>query len=144
MYESFLKTYFAFLPYPFYPKFTHHPSRPYDLASPYLMRVNHYDSFALVLMNENNVLTHQFVFLHQVWSIVAGYIVIVIFWWTPLSANVLSSLSVPVWTLVLIHLASYAGKWKVLIFLIFLILLIVGLVEEWKGKRQRGELFILR
>eukprot|EP00794_Sanderia_malayensis_P003348 gene3347-3837_t len=74
-----------------------------------------------------------------VWTLVVGYAATVIFWWSPSSSGIISKMSIPVWALFLIHLASYAGQWKVLIFFIFLILLIVGLVEEWNEKQRNEE-----
>ena len=79
----------------------------------------------------------------KVWTIFIGYSVIVIFWWKPASVNVLSKLSLPIWTLLFIYFVSYAGKWKALIFLVLLVLLIVGLFEEWKESSRRGRLCLL-
>ena len=76
-------------------------------------------------------------YIFQVWSLLIGYIVAVMFFWTEKSRPILKPLAVPVWGAVLLHLASIAGPLRVPIMLALIILMIIGFVTEVK-KQNNG------
>lgn len=53
-----------------------------------------------------------------------------IFWWSPSSSSTMNILSIPVWTLFIIHVASIAGDFRVPIFLAVIVLSVVGIITE--------------
>ena len=70
-----------------------------------------------------------------------GYVLIVIFWWTPSSSKVVCYFSLPVWTALLVHISSIAGVYTVPLFLIVVVLSIIGLVTDaGDGAKDQGKI----
>ncbi|CAM4701179.1 unnamed protein product [Leuciscus chuanchicus] len=59
-------------------------------------------------------------------TLVVGYVLAVAFKWSPGMKRYLRSLSVPVWSALIFYLVSLTGSWRVPLFVVVLLLLIVG------------------
>uniref|UniRef100_A0A665WI04 Transmembrane protein 245 n=1 Tax=Echeneis naucrates TaxID=173247 RepID=A0A665WI04_ECHNA len=66
----------------------------------------------------------------QVCTVVFGYLLAVCFKWSPQTESYLKSLAVPVWAVLLFYIVSLMGSWRVPIFVVVVILLIVGSQEK--------------
>ncbi|XP_059511448.1 transmembrane protein 245 isoform X3 [Stegostoma tigrinum] len=75
-----------------------------------------------------------------VWTLVVGYVLAVSFKWNTKTEHFLKTISVPVWTVLLFYLASIAGTWRIPVFVVIVILLVVGAVQEEKGNETGLEL----
>ncbi|XP_013877317.1 transmembrane protein 245 isoform X2 [Austrofundulus limnaeus] len=69
---------------------------------------------------------------HVVWvsSVVVGYLLAVCLKWSPRTERYLRALALPVWAALLFYLVSLTGSWRVPIFMVVVILLIVGSQEK--------------
>lgn len=72
-----------------------------------------------------------------VWSLVIGFVLLVLFHWTPASSRFLRIFSMPVWIVMLLHLATVLGNYRVPVFLAVITLMIVGFVMEVNDVRLR-------
>ncbi|XP_054751014.1 transmembrane protein 245-like [Lytechinus pictus] len=72
-----------------------------------------------------------------VWTIIIAYMLALIFWWTPQSRSLLTTLSVPVWILLLLHLSTVAGWYRIPIFFLFVILVALGYTTHRKEQIAR-------
>ncbi|XP_046906116.1 transmembrane protein 245 [Hypomesus transpacificus] len=63
-------------------------------------------------------------------TVVVGYILAVVFLWSPSTKRSLRTLSVPVWAILLFFLVSLTGSWRVPICVVVVSLLIVGSQEK--------------
>nr|XP_023681537.1 transmembrane protein 245 isoform X3 [Paramormyrops kingsleyae] len=63
-------------------------------------------------------------------TVVLGYLLAVIFKWTPATESYLRTASVPVWTILLFYLVSLTGCWRVPVFVIVVVLLVIGSQQE--------------
>ncbi|XP_071788406.1 transmembrane protein 245-like isoform X2 [Asterias amurensis] len=61
-----------------------------------------------------------------VWTIIIAYLLLVIFWWNDSSKALLSTLAVPVWIILLLHLANLTGPFRVLLFILVITLVALG------------------
>ncbi|XP_078275079.1 transmembrane protein 245 isoform X1 [Rhinoraja longicauda] len=76
-----------------------------------------------------------------VWTLVAGYVLAVSFKWNTKTERFLKTISVPVWTVLLFYLASIAGAWRIPVFVVIVILLVMGAFQEGTGNGTGLELF---
>ncbi|XP_068426204.1 transmembrane protein 245 isoform X3 [Clinocottus analis] len=78
---------------------------------------------------------------HTAWvcTVVFGYLLVVCFKWRPHTEQYLRALALPVWAIFLFYIVSLTGSWRVPIFVIVVILLIVG-SQEKPPDPAKGEL----
>ncbi|KAM9310361.1 LOW QUALITY PROTEIN: transmembrane protein 245 [Pholidichthys leucotaenia] len=69
---------------------------------------------------------------HAVWvcTVVIGYLLAVCFKWSPQTEHYLRALALPVWTVLLFYIVSLTGSWRVPVFVVVVVLLIVGSQEK--------------
>uniref|UniRef100_S4R7U9 Transmembrane protein 245 n=1 Tax=Petromyzon marinus TaxID=7757 RepID=S4R7U9_PETMA len=76
-----------------------------------------------------------------VWTVVCGYLLVVLLWWSPQTQQALGTLSGLVWIVLLLHLVSLTGSWRSLVLLLLIGLVVAGWVQDLqKGHHDGTEL----
>ncbi|XP_060756153.1 transmembrane protein 245 isoform X2 [Neoarius graeffei] len=85
-----------------------------------------------VLEHLCDVICHVLDCFSALWvgTLVMGYVLAVVFKWTPVMEGYLRAMSVPIWTVLIFYLVSLTGAWRVPMFVVVVILLIVGSQEK--------------
>ncbi|MCJ8745589.1 hypothetical protein PDJAM_G00131870 [Pangasius djambal] len=85
-----------------------------------------------VLEHLCDVICHVLDCFSALWvgTLVVGYVLAVVFKWTPGMEVYLRAMSVPIWTVLIFYLVSLTGVWRVPMFVVVVILLIVGSQEK--------------
>ncbi|XP_007895709.1 transmembrane protein 245 [Callorhinchus milii] len=94
----------------------------------------------LVLTHTGHIISRALEYFNTlwVWTIIVGYLLAVSFKWNSKTERYLKTISVPVWTVLLFYLASVAGSWRIPVFVVIVILMVAGALQEKEGGSGAG------
>ncbi|XP_074652084.1 transmembrane protein 245-like isoform X2 [Tubulanus polymorphus] len=70
-------------------------------------------------------------------TLIIGYVLIVIFYWTPKSSPILKYLAVPVWIAAMLQIAGLAGPLRVPLFIAVISMLVIGCIASIREARRK-------
>ncbi|XP_033732626.1 transmembrane protein 245-like isoform X2 [Pecten maximus] len=65
-----------------------------------------------------------------IWTLLVGYLLAVVFLWSPDSKRYLRYLSVPIWIVLILHVATAAGYLRVPLLMFLVVVIVIGFVSE--------------
>ncbi|XP_052253030.1 transmembrane protein 245-like isoform X3 [Dreissena polymorpha] len=74
-----------------------------------------------------------------IWTLFAAYLVAIVFFWSSETKVTLQYMSIPVWIIIILHVAATAGILRVPLFLLMGVGIVVGLVAETNEARKQQE-----
>ena len=95
-------------------------------------------------MDTNHVINKIINLVFQVWTVIIGYILSLIFLWTPSSSGVISMFSLPVWIMFLLHLVSLTGSYRILFFMLLVICSVVGCITGVSEGQDQGKIIFFQ
>lgn len=73
------------------------------------------------------------------WTLVVAYLIVVIFLWNDDAKRYLQLLSLPIWGVLILHIASVAGALRVPLFILIIGLIATGFATEIKETKRKVE-----